>query len=391
MAIELEKYNGGKGRHTCPSCGRAKQFTRYLDGETREPFADHVGICNRAGKCGYNFTPKMFFAENPNARSNNSQRKSGSPKTTSKLVRRVSVETALDFHTFAHVRASLGKNRDNPFIQYLLNLFPDCEDEILEVSQKYLIGFFNDLTCFWQIDRRGSIRKGKLLRYDARSGKRQTIYRFKQKDDESGEEEEIQINTYWAHRILQKRGEMKQDANLKNCFFGEHLLEAEPARTVCVAEAEKTAVLGALCFPEFVWLATGAQTHLTPERMEVLIGRNVILYPDGDAYALWQEKAVIAQGIGINARVSSFIDRIATEDEKKNGFDLADYIHREQCRIHEFNRYADDYNRKVDSILSSADLQKEFEIICAEREAIMEVPFNSLQPENLREIVETFY
>jgi len=388
MAIELEKYQGGRGRHTCPKCGRAKQFTRYLDGETGEPFDDRVGICNRAAKCGYNFTPKMFFAENPDARK--SQPKTGGrPKTTSKLVNWVEKFAPLDFHTFAEVRESLGNNRENPFMQYLFNLFPGCEDEILETAQKYLIGFFNNLTCFWQIDRRGRIRKGKLLRYDAATGKRQTIYRWKPKD--APEDEEIKINTYWVHKVLQKRGVMKEDANLKNCFFGEHLLETEREKTVCVAEAEKTAVLGALCFPEFVWLAIGAQTHLTAERMEVLTGRNVILYPDGDAFALWQEKAVLAQSLGISARVSTFIDRIATDEEKENGFDLADYLHRRQTAINEFNLYAERYNRKVDSILSDSDLQKEFEIICAEREAIADIPFESLVPEQLREIVEIHF
>ncbi len=389
MAIELEKYNRGHGRHTCPNCGGRKQFARYIVSETTEPFADHVGICNRASKCGYNYTPKMFYADNPELKT---KRAGDFKKQKSFRVAPQKFEPPpkLDFHTAGDLKESLGRDGENPFIQYLFNLFPDCADEIQAVADKYFIGYFNNLTCFWQIDVFGRIRKGKLLRYDPVSGKRQTVYRWTEKN-ENGADEEVEIKTYWVHRILQKRGRMSADANLKNCFFGEHLLRLEREKIVCVVEAEKTAVLAALCFPQHLWLSVGAQGHLTEERMKVLAGRNVIFYPDADAFELWKRKAEEARTLGINARVSSLIERATTDEEKENGFDLADYLHREQTKINEANRAIDLYNAKVDRITSDPNSLNRFAEICAEREAILEIKHESLSAENIQDIVQNYF
>ena len=64
MTYILEKYKGQTTRFTCPKCGRRHSFTRYINSETREYISPLVGICNRAIKCGYHFTPKQFFENN---------------------------------------------------------------------------------------------------------------------------------------------------------------------------------------------------------------------------------------------------------------------------------------------------------------------------------------
>ncbi len=62
--IQLEKYRGTKSRHTCPACNHRNEFTRFVD-DAGNYIADNVGICNRVSKCGYRYTPKQFFADNP--------------------------------------------------------------------------------------------------------------------------------------------------------------------------------------------------------------------------------------------------------------------------------------------------------------------------------------
>ena len=52
----LEPYKGVSTRHTCPNCHRKSCFAKY------------VGRCNHEQKCGYNYTPKMYFDENPIAK-----------------------------------------------------------------------------------------------------------------------------------------------------------------------------------------------------------------------------------------------------------------------------------------------------------------------------------
>ena len=62
----LEKYRGLSTRYTCPRCGRKHTFTRYIDTENNNNYiSDNVGKCNRLDKCGYHYTPREYFADNP--------------------------------------------------------------------------------------------------------------------------------------------------------------------------------------------------------------------------------------------------------------------------------------------------------------------------------------
>ena len=66
----LEPYKGIATRHTCPICQRKRCFSRYIDTEKRISFPNHVGRCDHEQKCGYHFTPREFFDQNPMERKN---------------------------------------------------------------------------------------------------------------------------------------------------------------------------------------------------------------------------------------------------------------------------------------------------------------------------------
>ena len=62
----LEKYRGRGTRYSCPQCGRKYCFTRYIDTENNNQYiSEKVGKCNRLDKCGYHYTPREYFADNP--------------------------------------------------------------------------------------------------------------------------------------------------------------------------------------------------------------------------------------------------------------------------------------------------------------------------------------
>ena len=61
----LERYRGRGTRYTCPQCGRKYAFTRYIDNTNNQYVADNVGKCNRLDKCGYHYTPRQYFEDNP--------------------------------------------------------------------------------------------------------------------------------------------------------------------------------------------------------------------------------------------------------------------------------------------------------------------------------------
>ena len=63
---QLERYRGRSTRYNCPQCGRKQVFTRYIDTYNNNIYInDKVGKCNRIDKCGYHYTPKQYFEDNP--------------------------------------------------------------------------------------------------------------------------------------------------------------------------------------------------------------------------------------------------------------------------------------------------------------------------------------
>src|SRR5262249_40606522 len=79
--------------------------------------------------------------------------------------------------------------------------------------------------------------------------------------------------------------------------------------------------------PEFIWLACGSLTNLTVEKCRTLQGRRVVLFPDLNGYEKWNSKALELQTkVSLNISVSGLLERRATERDKAQGFDLADYV-----------------------------------------------------------------
>ena len=62
--FHLQKYRPGS-KKVCPKCGRKSCFTRYVDGNAQITFPNHVGKCDHINSCGYHYTPKEYFQDNP--------------------------------------------------------------------------------------------------------------------------------------------------------------------------------------------------------------------------------------------------------------------------------------------------------------------------------------
>jgi len=216
-----------------------------------------------------------------------------------------------------YVNRSIGKESD--FVQFLENMFNNIP--IDEVCNMYRLGATKDRrVIFWQIDFEGKVRTGKIMAYNPETGKRV--------HDQSGAID-------WVHNKLKRTGELPDDFNLAQCYFGEHLLPKYPDRTVGVVESEKTAVIASLLKPEFVWLAAGNLNGLTIEKSKVLRGRSVILFPDLGKklptrpipFELWKGKAAeIKRAYGCKVIVSDLLERTATDEARESGLDVADYF-----------------------------------------------------------------
>ena len=313
-----QPYTGRDSRVTCPNCKKPHSFTLYLDGETGQPIAPTVGRCNHENSCGYHYTPKQYFIDNPERSKN---RIKPIWFNQFKPIEPIKPIKPIGYIPDDYVKKSLSTESD--FVQFLKNRFATINgssQSIDEVCNSYRLGATrNGDVIFWQIDIHGNVRTGKIMRYDPATGKRVHA---------GGA-----IN--WVHNLLKKDGTLPADFNLVQSFFGEHLLSAYPKKTIAIVESEKTAIIASLFMPEYVWLAAGNINGLNIEKSKVLKERSVILYPDlskelptrPTAFELWSRKAAeIRQAYGCKIIVSDYLEKIASDEEKENGLDIADYF-----------------------------------------------------------------
>jgi hypothetical protein len=296
----LEPYKGMSSRYHCPSCEqKGKTFSRYIDTETGEHIHTSVGRCNRESKCGYHYTPKQYFQDN-NISIDTIQLKTHmqKPITSQKPISYIPVEV---------FKASLNPTvlETNHFVKFLINLF-GVNVASQQVSRYFIATskYWNGATVFWQIDTQGKVRTGKIMLYSPKTGKRV-------------KEPFNHIN--WVHSLLKQPG-----FELKQCMYGEHLL-VDKTKPVAIVESEKTAVIASVYLPQFIWLAAGSLTNLNAEKCFVLRGRNVVLFPDLNGFNKWSDKANELSSLGVFI-VSDLLEGKATDVEKKQGYDIADYL-----------------------------------------------------------------
>lgn len=301
----LQKYKGISTRHTCPECGQKQSFTLYCDGNTHQPINKTVGRCNRESNCGYHYTPKQYFQDN-NIPFDVPQSKTYKPKPVTLQPKPITFIPVEVFKQSLQIEKNVTQvAKTNHFVKFLISLFG--VEVVSELVSRYFIATSNHWegsTIFWQIDTRGKIRTGKIMLYNAATGKRV-------------KEPYNHIN--WIHKTLKQ-----SEFELKQCLFGEHLLK-DKTKPVAIVESEKTAIISSVYLPQFIWLAVGSLTNLNAEKCSILNGRTVILFPDLNGFEKWSKKAKELSHLAIFS-VSDLLERKATEAERKQGFDIADYL-----------------------------------------------------------------
>jgi len=303
----LEPYKGMNTRYRCPDCQqRDKTFSLYIDTETGEHIHPSVGRCNRESKCGHHYTPKQYFQDN-NISFDTPQPKAYKPRP-------IAPPKAVSFIPVEVFRASLKGHEANHFVKFLVTLFG--VEVASETVSRYFIAtskHWDGATVFWQIDTQGKVRTGKIMLYSPATGKRV---------------KSLELPVYWVHKAIKQ-----PEFELRQCLFGEHLL-INKTKPCAVFESEKTAVIASVYLPQFICLAVGSLTNLSAEKCSILKGRNVTLFPDlskpkiagkPTAFEIWSSKAKELSHLA-NFTVSDLLERKATEAEREQGFDLADYL-----------------------------------------------------------------
>lgn len=298
--FHLEKYHGPGSRHKCPKCGDRSSFVLYVD-DNGIPIDNNVGRCNHESSCGYHYSPSQYFKDNCMEPKDSPFRHLKDVQVNKTIV---NAALAPSFIDASLVINSLSQN--STFVDFLKGLIKD-DDLVNHLCMAYQLGATSMReVIFWEIDYNLRIRTGKIMNYDMITGKR----------DKTGKG----IN--WIHAKWKGRMGVPKDFNLKQCLFGEHLLNLFPLNPVAVVESEKTAIIGFSLFPEYIWVATGGKSNTDIMKMKVLKDRKVILFPDVDGYEKWLENAKTYDLCTVT--VSDALEKYADEEDKRDKIDIAD-------------------------------------------------------------------
>lgn len=309
--FHLQKYAPGKyTKQQCPQCGKHKCFVKYIDEERMFVFPDHVGRCDHEDSCGYHYTPKEFFKDYPDMKPDNLDDAVWSNANFSKpvipSVKRPEPVTP-SYISNEIMRKSLSHYDINPLYRYLCNTIG--KDSTAKLFERYKVGTskkWGGATVYWQVDKDGHVRTGKVMGYNLMNG-----HRIK----------EPQPQVSWVHSELKL-----PDFHLRQCLFGEHLLATSSA-TVMLVESEKTCLIASHFMPDFLWLATGGKNGcFNADAMQVLRNRGVILVPDLGATEKWKVKAEMLKPICKSVTVSDVLERMATDEQRKAGLDISDFL-----------------------------------------------------------------
>lgn len=239
----------GSKKDICPKCGKKRfvPFVLAIDGVTKA--GAEFGRCDREQHCGYFRYPdgeKYEERELPPAPEEH-------PYVIDMELCDIMMKGYKDSNLYKFMRTVLSEEATN------------------RAFDAYKVGGTNNgSTAFWQISKNGICRAGKIIQYG-----------------EDGHRIKSGFPVQWAHKVEGAKRFIIGDT-LKQCFFGEHLLQAKPNARVNIVESEKTAVFMDAMFPSYVWLASGgAQGLKNAEKNRALKGRNVWLYPDNGKFFEW--------------------------------------------------------------------------------------------------------
>ncbi|MFA5228932.1 MAG: DUF6371 domain-containing protein, partial [Candidatus Paceibacterota bacterium] len=148
-------------------------------------------------------------------------------------------------------------------------------------------------------------------------------------------DEQVGGKITWVHAVLRQSADpllrLPDGWELTQCLFGEHLLRQHPTRPVALVESEKTAVICSAFWPQYIWLATGGKSQLN-DRLQVLMGRKVVAFPDVDGYLEWKEK--LSRVSGLDIVVSDVLEKEASFEDRARHVDIADLLIRQHWKEH---------------------------------------------------------
>ncbi len=314
----------------CPHCNKRK-FVRYIDTETNEYLPNKYGRCDREINCPYHLNPYKDGYAKGNT-------------TLTQIPFKKRVKPQLTFIPKTILKQTQKGYENNIFIQNLLHNIPypfkvKSIESIIALYQLGTInkGFRKGATTFPFIDVNKQIRTIQVKQFDVNNHTTGTDFLHSMIDryyKKNNTQQPLWLTAY-----------LKNDLKV-SCLFGEHLLNKYPNHSVALVEAPKTAIYATLYFglpniKNLIWLAVYNLSSLNGNKVKVLKGRNVILFPDlsknGKAFTDWSNKAKQFEKQLPNTKfiVSNLLELNAKDNERNNGYDLADFLIKQDWRAYQ--------------------------------------------------------
>jgi hypothetical protein len=267
----------------CPNCQK-KTFKPYVDSVTGEVVnPSRYGRCERIQSCRYHRYPKI--------REDDIESSRYVPPAPEEI-------KPLDFVDKDLMQATFNEFKSNVFFMYLVKLFGI--EKAYQLQEAYNIGTAKGGgTIFWQEDRKGNVRTGKVMYYHP-NGKR-----IKER------------NSWFVHKKI------SENFNYRQCFFGLHLTTLD--KPVALCESEKTAIIMSVFEPEYTWIASGGSEMLNDERLFELPRLDKV-YADNGQFEKWERKTR-----AFEPEMDISVDNAVNNGILKEGDDILDlYLAREK-------------------------------------------------------------
>ena len=259
-AYKWSLRKGGK-KLRCPQCGQKRFVPFVLTADGKTLAGAEFGRCDRETSCGY-----FRYPDRPTDTGAVLTRREPEPRKEPILIPRWILPQHVD---------NFGNTLFEAY-KWLVNAV-----RLDEVMQDYDIMRGAHGECIYPQFDGEHVRTAKAILY-GNDGHRVKV-------------EDGGLPVWWLHKSPTV-AQFTSGKELRQCFFGQHLLKQYPTAKVYVVEAEKTAVLMAATdrkpMKKRIWLACGGSQMLKGAiDLMPLIGRDVTLIPDDGQFWNWKRTA----------------------------------------------------------------------------------------------------
>lgn len=285
------------GRYKCYGCGKygssAIDWLMERDGLT---FRDAVRTLAKDAGINFPYDAPDFKPEEHESR----KERKPIPEPTS------------EYLPMKRVEASARIAEQSNLFKYLVGRYPSRREDIIRVFWEYRVGCSKGkvlngcdaCSTFPLLDIDGNCRRIKVIPYP--------------------------IDSHHRIKSESRKGDVWQlsGKNVKHTFFGSHLLRQYPDKPLAIVESEKTAIVGQIFFPQFLWLATGGKSNLMVQYARHIKGRVLNLFPDVDGLVddekgeSWIKRFEQLKAAGHNVLMADTLMRQCNENSREDVCDI---------------------------------------------------------------------